>query len=35
MNCPNCGTPMNVYFEVIDPKVTVYICPNCGQKESK
>ena len=34
MNCPKCGTPMEVDFELVDPKVIVYKCPNCGEKES-
>lgn len=35
MNCPKCGCAMQVDFELINPKVTVYVCPNCGNKESK
>lgn len=34
MNCPKCGTPMEVDFELVDPKVIVYKCPNCGEKVS-
>ena len=31
MKCPKCGTPMEVDFELVNPKVIVYKCPNCGQ----
>ena len=34
MKCPKCGTEME-YWEVIDPKVIVHECPNCGHKETK
>lgn len=35
MKCPKCGKEMKVEVQIIDPKVTVYKCPNCGHKEAK
>jgi DNA-directed RNA polymerase subunit RPC12/RpoP len=35
MKCSKCGSKMEVYVEIVDPKVTVYKCPKCGHKESK
>ena len=35
MNCPKYGCTMQIYCEIIDPKVTVYICPKWGNKESQ